>query len=107
MDIDSALMLISFAGLAMGPFWAKWTTIVLSRWLQPGPIRVASVTLVSVAVMLFWHAGPWVVMAALHGLLKQNLTEPTLPLTAALVFGPGVALQVLHSLFFTRIPDPV
>jgi hypothetical protein len=105
MDLDSALMLTSFVGLAMGPFWANWTAALLSRWMQPGSMRAVCIILLTLAVMLFWHAGPWALMMGLHGQLGRNLADPSLLLVLCIFFGPGILLQVANSLLFVRRAD--
>lgn len=95
MDIDSLLMAISFLGLAMAPFWAKWWSAALGRGSTDRWQHFGGVLSLSLMTMLAVHVGPWILMSALGGTLTANLDDPKLPLGMLMMFGPGILIQTV------------
>jgi hypothetical protein len=92
------LLLVSVAGFAMAPLWARWWDAALRRSGLSRPRRVAGVLALSIATLLATFVGPWLLMAILYGTPDADLADPRLPIGMLFLFGPGVAIQVFWAL---------
>jgi hypothetical protein len=96
--MDDFLIVLSFAGMAMGPFWALWWDRAFRNTGISRAWRVAAVLVLSLATMLVVFAGPWVLMMFLHGTVEANLAEPKFLPAMALFVGLPLALQTFCAL---------
>jgi hypothetical protein len=86
---------VSLFSLALAPFWAKWSNLIVTRGEFPRSLHIAAVILLSVAALATFHIGPWVLWAAIlgEGRLPALLYQEGIGLAAVILFGPGIALQ--------------
>jgi hypothetical protein len=92
------LMLVSFAGFALAPFWATcWDRALRRAGLSRRP-RVMGVLALSIATLLVTFVGPWVLLAVVHGALAADPAEPGFPVGMLFLFGPGVVIQAFWAL---------
>lgn len=103
MDFDSAMIITSFAGLALTSFWTRWLAMVFAKaGGRATAIRIVIVVVLSLIFLGVAHVGPWIVMAAKNGTLAHNLSDPKLPLGMAIMFGPSALLQIALAVHYTR-----
>lgn len=95
---SSWLIVVSFVGLALGPFWAKWSNLVVARLRLSRLAHVIGVVVLSAVAMTIAFVGPWLLMAAILGRLPQLFYEDRIGLAAAIMFGPGLVLQIVLAL---------
>lgn len=105
MDIDSALIMTSFAGLLMAPFWSKWWNAAFRRIGASRSQRIAGVLLLSIATIIVVHVGPWIVLSYLRDTIAVNLADPRWPIGMLIIFGSGILLQTFVALHFALKAD--
>lgn len=104
-DIDSLLLGISLVGFVLIPFWAKWWNAALLKFGAGRPWRIAGVLFFSLTTLLITHAGPWAALSAITGTLHANMADARLPIGMLMLFGPGVAAQIVCALYFAMRRD--
>ena len=103
MDWDSLAIVVSFASLFSVPFWPRVLASLLPRQMT---LPVPAFAILTSAGMAVFFIGPWVLMAAWHGLLQHDLSEPDILLVAAAFFGPAVAVQAAYAVSFAMRDRP-
>ena len=104
---SSWLLVVSIASVALAPLWAKLSNRIIALGEFPRPVHVAGVSLLSVAMFAIFLIGPWVLMAAIlgEGRLAALLYADRIGLGAAILFGPGITLQIVCAVAVTSKPS--